>query len=106
MPDVLAILASSAALALSEVPFPKPVAAVRVGLIEERRPERPAPAAATDDAVSDGAASDDAGAGAGAGAAEEDDFLDELILDEQVTSEISEISEISVISSDCLPHQL
>ena len=42
MPDVLAILASSAALALSEVPFPKPVAAVRVGLIEERRPERPA----------------------------------------------------------------
>ena len=48
MPDVLAILASSAALALSEVPFPKPVAAVRVGLIEERRPERPAPPAAPD----------------------------------------------------------
>ena len=87
MPDVLAILASSAALALSEVPFPKPVAAVRVGLIEERRPERPAPPAAPDDAVSDGAASDDAAGAAGAGAAEEDDFLDELILDEQVISD-------------------
>ena len=56
--------------------------------------------------MSDGAASDDASAGAGAGAAEEDDFVDELILDEQVISEISETSEISVISSDCLPHQL
>ena len=33
-PDVLAINAASASLALSEVPFPKPVAAVRVGLIE------------------------------------------------------------------------
>ena len=33
LPDVSAVCAASAALALSEVPFPKPVAAVRVGLV-------------------------------------------------------------------------
>lgn len=35
IPDVLSMTASSAALAISEVPFPKPVAAVRVGMVEE-----------------------------------------------------------------------
>ena len=34
-PDVMAMTAASAALAISEVPFPKPVAAVRVGLISD-----------------------------------------------------------------------
>ena len=33
MPEVMAVCAASAALALSEVPFPKPVACVRVGYI-------------------------------------------------------------------------
>ena len=41
MPEVMAVCASSAALALSEVPFPKPVAAVRVGYI--LRPSLPPP---------------------------------------------------------------
>ena len=35
-PDVLAICAASAALALSDIPLLKPIAAVRVGLIENR----------------------------------------------------------------------
>ena len=35
MPDVMAMTTASASLAISEVPFPKPVAAVRVGLIEQ-----------------------------------------------------------------------
>lgn len=34
VPDVLGITAASAALALSEVPFPKPVAGVRVAQVE------------------------------------------------------------------------
>jgi len=34
LPDVLAVCSASAALAISEVPFPKPVAAVRVALVD------------------------------------------------------------------------
>ena len=34
VPDVLGVCAASAALALSEVPFPKPIAGVRVCLID------------------------------------------------------------------------
>jgi polyribonucleotide nucleotidyltransferase len=35
-PDVLAVTGASAALCLSDIPFPGPLAAVRVGLIEDR----------------------------------------------------------------------
>lgn len=39
LPDVMAMCAASASLALSGVPCPKPVAAVRVALLEEEKVE-------------------------------------------------------------------
>ena len=74
MPDVLAMTSSSAALALSEVPFPKPTASVRVGLIEE-------------DAAPAAAAAEEASGVEAAAEASDDEFLDELVLEDEGADE-------------------
>jgi hypothetical protein len=80
VPDVMAVCAASASLALSEVPFPKPIAAVRVGYV---------PAALVSGGPAESSAEDSAATDDG-----DEEFDDEMILAEDGgTTEATEAEE-------------